>query len=752
MHAFFINTSKKELNSYQVLLDMHLEDHSLVMLEKPLADWLDDKKGYLECANTMGEMIDGYKELGNDFSLIIYVDLVENGLYSGIKKEAESETKRQEYMHALELLYTHFMKHTLVSRLENTGRKPKNVLIMFGAEHEICIKGTAESGVRDKGVAEAVLTLLGMPDDDVLKAKAKAVAESGVADMGKAFRHEIEKIKAEELMPLDTLVEYGEVFNVWFDRIAIDGKVETANEELYTSLRRIFNADLGRGGMSTVICPYDSVACEGNKMERACSGLNIVIYLLGCLERGTVFTSSESGAAVAPYIQHSPEKITDVLRKKHGIYTSVNKDLASLEGADKRLGLYPPLDDFNHEKFGLDKFGSELSDLVVAHTETKKDKKKKKEDDADKDDGTKTEDKDGEAKPILITYEGVEVKKEQRARRSLFGIDEYEPFDCFCEKAQDDITGPDPTPDDYKNYSLKIRKHHLDFLKELKQHTVRVLSNYASKSDRNAPALLSLGGKHYSAGKEETAPMETTREIAEEAYKTMTEKFVRFCAGRSVAVTDIEDECNRFIAKIERIEKSLKKIKAASLGMLIFTLLVYAPFFIIQWPRIISGATSLIIALCSIGIPLALLAFVTGIAVAIQKRKFRKATEEFREKSDAILADNANAARLYDVFLSNIIPSLRWVYEYKLDVGLLSEGCDIAEAKKQHHLTKMRQRIKAIENIVSDIECETIVEDKQGSLNDVELNVPFCVGEKNKKFYSIIPADFWNDPMADIKI
>ena len=74
MHTFFINTSKKELNEYDVLFDIHYEKKTLVSMKCPMSDWSDGDKGYMACVKQMSDMIDGYVELNNAFNLIIYID------------------------------------------------------------------------------------------------------------------------------------------------------------------------------------------------------------------------------------------------------------------------------------------------------------------------------------------------------------------------------------------------------------------------------------------------------------------------------------------------------------------------------------------------------------------------------------------------------------------------------------------------------------------------------------------------------
>ena len=60
MHTFFINTSKKNLEGYDVLCDIHYENRALVSLTCPMSDWYDPEKGYEACVAQMSDLIDGY--------------------------------------------------------------------------------------------------------------------------------------------------------------------------------------------------------------------------------------------------------------------------------------------------------------------------------------------------------------------------------------------------------------------------------------------------------------------------------------------------------------------------------------------------------------------------------------------------------------------------------------------------------------------------------------------------------------------
>ena len=148
MHTFFINTSKKNLTEYEVLFDIHYENKTLVSMDCPIADWYNEETGYLACVRKMGDMIEGYKELNNAFNLILYIDLPENKAYSAIERDEFHDKAREECCRAMHILFTHVISGSIVKALADSGRKPQNVLIMFGEEKEFTQFEVAASSPR----------------------------------------------------------------------------------------------------------------------------------------------------------------------------------------------------------------------------------------------------------------------------------------------------------------------------------------------------------------------------------------------------------------------------------------------------------------------------------------------------------------------------------------------------------------------------------------------------------------------------
>ena len=98
--------------------------------------------------------------------------------------------------------------------------------------------------------------------------------------------------------------------------------------------------------------------------------------------------------------------------------------------------------------------------------------------------------------------------------------------------------------------------------------------------------------------------------------------------------------------------------------------------------------------------------------------------------------------------LSGYIPSLRWIYEYKVDVEFYEDCCKIARAKLQHHSQKLERRAETVRNIIQDLV------DNSGrnggdnadpfgtAIDTIDYGLSFCSGENNRSFYSVFDKRF----------
>lgn len=735
MHTFFINTSKRELDGYDILFDIHYENKALVSMECLMSDWHDSDKGYAACVRKMSEMIDSYAELNNAFNLIVYIDLPENAVYSSIQRDAFHDGERDECCRAMHILFTHIISESIVQELVNSGRKPQNVLIMFGEEKMFTDFLAAPDDAKKDSIMRRVLSFLGLPSSEDIEQTAKAVYETDAEDKVSSFQKAILSKCVEELVPGIRNTYPGE-FQLWCDEIIQEAQVSGANETLFDRICRINRAEVDRLGVVYVSCPYDYYASQVNKNVLALSTLNVALHLLKCVEFNSVY-SPRSDFGEKKTIEFHPytvQEIAPVLASKKGVYAEKLSEIESLLKSYAELNLAPHLEAFDHAKFGLDKYGDLDTALIVQDVVPEKG-----------DDRTETHNDNSEERddPVLIKGNSKEVTVVKTQGRPLFSQEEYQPFDYNYTAGRDQVIHKKTTSEQYIEQALKVRKHHLDYLKKLEVHVSRVLSNYAGKSKENKPALLQIGGYRYSSKRRETRVFEEVERVAEKAYDSMVKQYMEFCAGRSVAITDIEEQCNWFVSRVNQIRESLARIKKVAGGLCIGILVLYLPFVVIQFEAIVSNVLTLATALGSVSVPLVLLYAVFAAKTAEQKKKYRKAWEEFEEKSNRVLEENKIAVEKYDQLLARIIPSLRWVYEYKLDVAHCAECYSVADAKLDHHRRKLRERVAAIQDILSDLEYrepgkQDRPRDEDSYAASGDYSVAFCSGEENCRFYTVI--------------
>ena len=732
MHTFFINTSKMGLGKYDELFDVHRERKTYVSMECPLSDWYDKDKGYLSCVEQMGDLIDGYMELNNAFNLILYIDLSENEAYSSIEREAHYDRAREECGAAMRMLFTHTMYHTVVSELVRQGRRPQSTLIMFGEEKPFVESWMNKSDLRIEEIENNVLRFLGFPEREKIEEIAKGISGT-VDEKVEKLQEELGKVYGLELFN-GMREAYGDDIRLWYETVIGEKKVPNANDKLFHRIQEHQSVEREREGMTVISCPYDTFACRGNKCVLALSQLNILLHLLKCVEANSVYARDEDGNShLIPFYAYTADEIAPFLRGREQLYSDKIDEIESLTDSYARLGLAPALDVFDHAKFGLDEFGVQAIETTETEVD-KQDKKKKKTDE--------------ESDTILIEGNTYEIRDVRKIGKILFGPDQFAPFPYESERK--DVEGIDwrTPPKTLIGHAMQVRKHHLDYLKKLEVHISDVLSNYAGKSKTNKPALLNHGETKYANGTNDERPLETVDTISDKAYDSMMEQYMQFCAAQSVAVTDIEEQCNWFVSRIHQIEESLRKIKLVAIGLFVALIVLYTPFLIIQFEAIFENAVSFAVGAGSFAVPLILLYSVfTAVALA-QKKKFGEAWKVFLDRSNQALAENAKAAESYDRLLSAVVPALRWVYDYKLDVNYRIECCDVADAKIEHHRSKLYSRVAAIKSILSDLERTTREDDEATTVpranEKPDYNAAFCSGKENRAFYSIISREFLN--------
>lgn len=738
MHTFFINTSGKTLDGYDVLFDIHYENRTLVSIDCPMSEWYDREKGYQGCVAKMSDLIDGYVELNNAFNLIIYIDLAENKTYASIRRDDYGDRERDACLRAMHPLFAHAVYGSIVQELEASGRRPQNVLIMFGEDKKYADYRAAEAKASQPEVKAMLFRFLGLPGQDKLEALVKAADDGGEVTREKleSFKKKVLAECGVELIP-GLRESYQADLDFWLMEMLQDAEVVRPSEALYERIMSTKRAEEERKRVETVPCPYDCYACSVNKASLARSRMDIALFLLRCVEAGSIY---QNGASVSdhdkklfPFRNYAIEELAPLFGQKASAYAQKAEDIEEMVQTYWEMGLARRLKELNHRKFGLDEYGEKKVDLLVV-------------DAPDEADGKSSEGDAQASEPVPIVKKKKQVVAVRKQGRPL--LRDFKPFEFPSDSERTRMVKKNTSATEYVEQAKQIRTEHLDFLNRLKMHIAKTLSNYAGKSKENAPSVLRLGLGQYAGTKDETRRVEEMETVSEKAYDTILGEFLEFCAGRSVAVTDIEEQCDWFVSRIHQITESLNRIKYVALGVLVAIIALYIPFVVIQFEAILESALTVFMAVASFAVPFVMLYLIFGIVAAAQRKKYRQAWLEFAEKADQARLANETAARKYDQFLSTIIPALRWIYEYRLDVGYCADCCEIADAKLEHHRRKLRSRAEAIRNILSDLEAPRYDEArpegrKKIVSNEIDYNVAFCTGDQNKKYYAVVDKKFF---------
>ena len=710
-------------------------------LDCPLSLWTDKDSGYKNCVKKMGELIDSYKSINNDFNLIIYVDLLGYKAYTQIPMDKHRE--RFACLVALRSVLLQYVMSTFVSELEKNGRTPQEVLIIF-EENKLPTDGDCTTEDGRGRVCRYVKEFLNFPSAEEIK---RIITEySGEERITtEEFCNKAGKLGV-SCIAEDLLFAYGKEIDILIDE-AVENNVY--DEKLLTNFfERIIKCSCSEDERY-ISFVTNRRADVNNKRENAYRNLRLCFYILSCVEDETVFDKNKTADGGKRCVKSFPEidwkAASERLMAKREAFRKKYDETKRIDASFSKLHLAPALYSFDHSRFGLNCFGEK----EIVHTvEDAKDAKGSK----------KKPGNTGTASQVIGADKQKVIETGRAEPKNLFEAD-YPLFDYKADKITSITVGEKPTSEDYIECAKKLSGLHMEYLQRLKLHISDRLSNYAGRSVENIPALLrkrrvSIGeedfedtGREYSyrtsSVEEEKQSLGAVEGISQTAFSTALLDYTEFCAARPVAVTDIEEQCNWFVTRVYHIKESLKRIKLVAGGLFASMLVLYLPFVILQWEAIVSNIMTLVIALGSIGVPMVLLYAVFAAVSLAQRRRYKEAWNEFKEKSDKALEENAEAARRYDLLLSHYIPALRYVYEYKLDVEFYKECCKMASSKISHHKSKLHDRVVIVGNIIEDL--EILESEAPGSDSDratIDYNVSFCCGKENREFYSIIDSEF----------
>lgn len=748
MHTFFINTSGKNLEIYSDIFEIQHETRRLISLECPLAEWTDSEKGYKACVRRMGELIDSYKDINNDFNLILYVDLLSYEIYTSLPLNKHRE--RYACLKALRSVLKHYIKETFVDEMNECGRVPKEVLIIF-EENQLPKDGDERTEDGKNLIRSYSRLVLGLPSDAEID---RIIQNTDDSDDETVYTSRLR----EQIFACDCSCVGKSVLTTYLEQVDIFARETRRCTTYENAVRQLLDRIIDCAfeddrSVPSVTFETNRRAGISNKQEKTRRNLRLCFYILSCVEEETVYDKILLTGADVSQVKDFPEidweDIALELAAKGSAFQRKYSETQRLSECFSKMKLAPPLYAFDNQRFALDRFGKKGKTFDIVDVEKQKD--------------TEQEAKDAEERIVRPKEEKAVVINDVNGR-SLFSEEEYSLFDYRGDDFDESILGSKVTVEQYVAEAQRLRRHHIDYLQRLKIHISDRLSNYAGRSAENDPALLrkrrvSVAEEDFEDSArdypyampgeiEETKTLKTVESISKVAYTSTLLDYMEFCAGRSVAVTDIEEQCNWFISRVHQIKESLKKIKLVAIGLIFAIIVLYIPFLVLQWSAITENELTVTIALLSIAVPIALVYLVFAVVSLLQRKKYRKAWKDFKEKSDRILEDNAMAAQKYDQLLSVYVPTLRWVYEYKLDVEFYAECCKMARAKIGHHIQKLHDRVVLIGNIIEDLEAETIEKgqsaEKAGKNNndDIDYNVSFSSGKTNRSFYSIFDLHF----------
>ena len=753
MHTFFINTSDKNVDEGKILFDINYDNRTLVAMKCRIEDWPDKQKGYLAYVEKMSEMMDMY-DMNGQFNLIIYIDL------STMQKEALEQdamaNSYKGYMEALSIVYCRIMRNTVINALECRSRSPKEILIMFGTEEQRIRGADISSPYENNLVIGPLRRLIGFPSDEELRELHDDMALSEHNDEEKTS-----EVPAESCKKNAEYFSAAELFAEEFSNYCREAETSCDQErkhEAYLEFVRtaVKNNQKSKNGtrINTIFCPLDNEAEADNKAARTLDSLRIACYILACVYDGTIFDNNTEPKGLRSFDALSIEKMTEALAEKKRKYVYTLESLKEMTGKFSELELAPVLYSFEENVFGYNEDGDAISCSVERPAGESKKKKKaerkkrrKKEDISETEDGRGIESGKGERKNLL------------KARK----VEYFSHKEKFSESPE-----ISETADGYIMHCERLKDFQLGFLKKVQNHILGILSHYAGKSDNNTKAILpkrrvSLAdpdvGDETRENSYTTSKLPEEREIenvehkAKKIYNGAVKEYLMFEARGPLAEVDISRQCDWFATRIRNIESSKKMLKIM-FGVLTGLLTISCvPYIVVQWNVIKASAESMLVAAATVLLPLLLLAGLYVLEAARYKYKYRQAWLELMEKYREIQQENLESIENYDTLICRIIPTLRWTYEYKLDVDFFKQCCIYARAKIMHHDKKLRERVNGIGNLLDNLGANGNGRNSYGrnsydggesDRNAVEFNEAYCCGEKNIAFYTVIDRNFIN--------
>lgn len=729
MHTVFINTTENPIGGRFDALKSAKDLKKLMYVRCPLPSWLDEEGGYRSITEQIATFIDTFNNVNNDYNLVIYVDMLQVFDLLKIDYFAEDVVEQLFLREFCKGAISRLISTTILPKLNDEGRPPIEmpVLLMEMPEFEE-LTGSYDA---ERWKENALSKILGIAPFDQLKMK--------LASEGKDTRITVADLRDEEKKDarLDLSAAYEQKLQVFVNSVCIDGiSFQRARDDLCDSIEKTFEGDTSR---NLAISEYHTNKKTIKLSLEASTKHNFLMqcYVADCIRDGTALVEGKEPKRVQKLTEKEWDAILEELfRKKRG-YEFVRQRIADLSTNYTELGLAPHMYQLLIQKFGLNENGNVKSEYVIREVEEDQENKPEKEV------GSKRRE---------AMRKREELSKENGVISNWFDENQYKPYDTAGEEFTSGSLASSAA--EYCEKATELANHHLNLFDKLSSHIVRSMANYAGYSKSNVPPILrkrkvnhgedvSDSAKNdyvYAGGldkKVDTAPTESLIRISKRSYVSIMLEYLKFDAGRGLAVHDIKKQCDWFIERVKQIEESLKKLKWILIVLSVTLAVVYLPFLLIQWDLITKNVDTLLVACGSLAIPYVLLFCCYVIARELQKRKMEKAWRDLLKQSDEACKDNQEMIKAYDALMTKYIPSLRWLYEYVLDVDFHCDCCDVARAKLAHHRDKLFELIENLGNFLEDLDYEGFDYRPTGVDRKVQYHKAFCEGD-NKEFYAIL--------------
>lgn len=746
MHTVFINTSPNAVGGRMDVLGIEKEFRKLTQIDVTLSSLMEE--GFLSHAEKLGEMIDNYKEMGNDYNLVVYVDLLEMPEYVTLVQNCPDQVDKSAAYGMLRRLCVRFLVETIYETLVSIGRCPVERMLILMEQNRIGADDVGNNVIDDDGYTyldkqkrDILLKMLGLPD--LLEMARLAEKHPGAA---------FETAMTADASPRVAFIRnlYREKLGLLYRGVSADpdsGEYVLPNRasmDLTYAVDRIYRSDCaGKAVVSEFVT--DRRGGRTNKEMSTKRNLLLQCLLLECVRTGSIYGAPEENSPELPgkkIVNPTSEQWNELfcmLLKKKQTYARFEGEAAALKDDYTSLGLAPAPRRFAHEKFGLDAAGNRSSQYVSKVIDPKAEEKA---DPNGKKDTAKMND------PVRMELETGDVA-------SWFNEETYKPFDGGGDGYKADVYGS--SAKDYIQRSDGLANHHLNFLRELSNHVELRMANYSGRSKNNLPPVLRKrsvmrlddedavkNDYMYSESKapsSEKTPVSFLERSSRRAYETVLCEYLKFSVGRDIAMTNIQEQCRWFVNRVQKIENSLKKLMAMLIVLAVALALFLVPYFMIQWEMINSSPQGPLIAALFVLVPFLLLGVGFGIARYFHLRKMEKLWKELVKLSDEVIEKNKAAVRAFDDLFVKHIPSLRWVYEYVLDVDFYRDCCRIADAKLSHHLGKLKEWRETVENILEDMECDRCDTTRPYTQEKIDYTKAYCE-DGNREIYSIIDDEF----------